>query len=551
MTDAHETDDPVVISREELFQSLCEALPLIAAVTGGYAAVTDRCGLRLLTVDSEGVVQANLLGKRFQDIKNIVQPCVTGSDLVLEAQSWVLPIGPYAIACSNIERIQREKHFFQSMQQALPVISKLVGGESILFDRSGRRLMIYTHEGKSSADTLGQISLEAAEAMRTQSPAVGQSMSIAGAVAVRFPITENFGFGFNNVQSVKRERRLLDEVRKKNTTRYSFIDIIGESAAITETKKLAKQLASGGSSILIYGETGTGKELFAQSIHSESNVSANPFVAINCGALPASLIESYLFGYEHGAFTGGRKGGDSGAFENADGGTLFFDEISEMDLALQSKILRALQEREIVRIGGSKPIRVNIRVLAATNRNLWDMVQKGAFRADLYYRLNIVEISIPPLRERPEDIIPLSNAFISNNNRLFGKYVFSLSDQTSTLLLGHHWPGNVRELQNCIEYAFNIMPAQSRKIMPEHLPRYLYDDSILARPLPENTPIPSETTQTAAPASLSEVVIQAERKHISAVLAYYHNSRHKSAHTLGISVATLWRKMKDLGIACK
>ena len=551
ISDEQNRDSITIISDGELYQSLLRALPLIASVTGGYATITNRQGVRLVTVDSEGVEQTDLVGKRFQAINNISQPCVAGSDLMLEAQSWVLPIGPYAIACSNIERIQRENHFFQAMQQALPVISKLVGGESILFDKNGRRLTIYTYEGKPRTDTLGKVSPAAAEAMRTQRPTVGSSMSVAGAVAVRFPVTKDFGFGFNNVHSVKRESQLLDEVRKKTTTRYCFIDIIGESPALVEAKKLARKLAVGSSSILICGETGTGKELFAQSIHSESGISQNPFIAINCGALPASLIESYLFGYEHGAFTGGKKGGDSGAFENAQGGTLFFDEISEMDLSLQSKILRALQEREIVRIGGSKPIPVNIRVLAAANRNLWDMVQKGEFRADLYYRLNIVELVIPPLRERLTDILDLVNFFIKNNNRLFSNYVLSISDEAMAILMDHKWPGNVRELQNCIEYAFNVMQQHDQQILPEHLPNYLSGDSSLTSPVAELAPLSTEHSHISVHANLNDVVARAEREHISAVLEHNKYSRQKTAQILKISLPTLWRKIKELNIPAR
>ncbi|MES9994736.1 sigma 54-interacting transcriptional regulator [Desulfovibrio aminophilus] len=545
-----------------LLKKLREALPFIARVTGGYATLTDASGIRLYTVDSEGQEHPDLAGVPFGQGKETIRTGkagIVGSDFGHEVQSWVLPLNGYSLACSNIERVERDRQLLDSLRQALPIIARLVGGEAVLFDVNGRRIASYDHDGTENKDRAGLVSAAAAEAMRTNRPTVGPSNSEEGAVAVRFPVSSSFGFGFNNEQRVKREKILLDEARKGRRTKYNFSDIIGESEAIAKTCGLAAQVATGESSVVIYGETGTGKELFAQAIHNNSHRWDKPFVAINCGALPASIIESYLFGYESGAFTGARKGGSSGAFEQANGGTIFLDEVSEMDVLLQSKILRVLQEREIVRIGSVRPTSVDIRVLSATNRNLRDMVQKGSFREDLYYRLNVVQLTIPPLRERPEDIVLLVRNFIQRSNQLFGKFVFSISPEALGLLTAHTWPGNVRELQNCIEYSFNLLGVKERTILPQHLPRYLCESDARSKAgmgvssspgldsCAEGAMAVRATPERILP--LSESLLAAERDCLRKALEACNGRRRKAAALLGISTTTLWRRMAVVGLS--
>lgn len=306
-----------------------------------------------------------------------------------------------------------------------------------------------------------------------QEPVVGKSFSVSGAMAVRIPINENFGFGFNNENVTRQHKKLYDEVKKLQQTRYTFDDIIGESQAINKTKSMAEFVAEGISSILIYGETGTGKELFAQSIHNASNRRNKPFVALNCGAIPASLIESNLFGYEEGAFTGAKKGGSPGVFEQANEGTIFLDEISEMEFSLQTKLLRVLQEREIVRIGGYKPLKVDVRVIASTNKDLKELIAEGKFRQDLYYRLNVVQIKIPGLRERQGDIPLLARYYVNKYNQSFGKFIENIAREAEKVLEDYTWPGNVRELQNCIEHAMNMVGREDTSLLVRHLPSYL------------------------------------------------------------------------------
>ncbi|WP_099188348.1 sigma-54 interaction domain-containing protein [Tepidibacter mesophilus] len=250
---------------------------------------------------------------------------------------------------------------------------------------------------------------------------------------------------------IKQHKLRAQLIGKGHKAKYRFDDIIGNSDIIKKTKDIAIRMSRSDSSILISGESGTGKELFAQSIHNNSSRNNYQFVAINCGAFPESLLESELFGYEEGAFTGARKGGKPGLFELAHNGTLFLDEIGEMPIKLQQRLLRVLQEREVMRIGGDRLIKVNIRLIAATNRNLKEMVKKGDFREDLYYRLNVLPLKIPPLRNRKEDILIIMNEMKSKLG-----YSFNLTVRAKEKLINHAWRGNIRELKNYIEYFYNI-----------------------------------------------------------------------------------------------
>jgi len=257
-------------------------------------------------------------------------------------------------------------------------------------------------------------------------------------------------------------RKYLDMEKKEHILRkqlighghnakYNFEDIIGTSNSILECKSIAKRMSKSDSSILITGETGTGKELFSQAIHNDSKRKKYQFVAVNCGAFPENLLESELFGYEEGAFTGARKGGKPGLFELAHKGTLFLDEITEMPMNLQVKLLRALQERQIVRIGGDRLIDVDIRVIAATNKDIKKLVENGEFRNDLFYRLNVLPLKIPPLRSHKEDIL-----FLIEYIKKQFKSNFTLTEKAKNMLIDYDWNGNVRELKNCVEYLVNL-----------------------------------------------------------------------------------------------
>lgn len=258
-------------------------------------------------------------------------------------------------------------------------------------------------------------------------------------------------------------------IKKGHRAKYTFEDIITKNTKMLQTIKMAKKMAETNSSILITGESGTGKELFAHSIHNHSPRKNNPFVAINCAALTDTLLESELFGYEEGAFTGAKKGGKIGLFEIADGGTIFLDEIEGMSRNLQFKLLRVIQEKEIIKIGGDKMIPIDVRIIAASNENISSLVENKVFRQDLYYRLNTLPLNIPPLRERMEDIPFIVEIFKYNLN-----FNFAFSEQAKQLLYNYNWPGNIRELRNCIEFIYCL---GEKIIEPSMLPQYITENS--------------------------------------------------------------------------
>jgi PAS domain S-box-containing protein len=316
--------------------------------------------------------------------------------------------------------------------------------------------------------------------------------------------------------------------------RLEFEHIKGISKKLAEVKKQAAKVAQGSSTVLIRGESGTGKELFARAIHHAGPRRDKPFVIVNCGAIPETLLESELFGYEEGAFTGARKGGRAGKFELADGGTIFLDEIGDLPLHLQVKLLHVLQRRQVERVGGNKVISVNVRVIAATNRNLEEMCARGEFREDLYYRLNVIPLEIPPLRERREDIEILMEHFLSKYCTLLKKNILGFSQDVKQAFINYHWPGNVRELENAVEYAVNMeagevitldsVPARIRSF-------WLYDDG--------------------TDSTLKSQLINVEKDILAAYVKKIEEgtmSKGQLAKLLGISRITLYRKLKQYGL---
>ncbi|MFT9496000.1 sigma-54 interaction domain-containing protein [Anaerosolibacter sp.] len=292
---------------------------------------------------------------------------------------------------------------------------------------------------------------------------------------------ENNIFGYlitikdaTQIQNMEYELRRKMRRQEHNAT-YSFRDIIGTSEAIEKTIKLSRRLAISDSTILIQGESGTGKEFFAQAIHSVSNRRNGPFVPVNFAALPASLLESELFGYEEGAFTGARKGGKSGLFEEAHGGTIFLDEIGDAPLELQVRLLRVLQEKEVRRVGGTKRIPIDVRVISATNKELRQLVGEGVFRKDLYYRLNVLTLFLPTLRERREDIPILLETYIRRHNNKTIQLKDFFSDEALNFLFQYEWAGNVRELVNVVEYLIHIKE-DGKVIQIDDLPGYIINE---------------------------------------------------------------------------
>ncbi|CAA7601050.1 RNA polymerase sigma factor 54 interaction domain protein [Acididesulfobacillus acetoxydans] len=316
--------------------------------------------------------------------------------------------------------------------------------------------------------------------------------------------------------------------------RMGFSDILGESIQLKQLKEKAHKVAVGESTVLIEGESGTGKELFAQAIHTASSRAGRAFVAINCCAIPDNLLESELFGYEEGAFTGAKHGGKPGKFELANGGSIFLDEIGEMPLYLQGKLLRVLQERKLERVGGVRSIDLDVRVIAATNKDLSEMVAEGEFREDLYYRLQVIPLQLPPLRERKEDIPLLLEYFLARFNRLLGKEFKGFAPDSLALLRGYSWPGNIRELQNSVEYACNMETAAF--ITAESLP-------LKIRQFPRRV-----DSSLSVGMRLRQKMKEVEHQVLAEALEYFGSSaqgKEKIAEVLGISRATIYRKLKE------
>lgn len=352
---------------------------------------------------------------------------------------------------------------------------------------------------------------------------------------------------FTTIQQIeKMETQVKSEVYKKgHYAKYKFVDILGDSEIMQKGKKLAERFSKYNSNILLYGESGCGKELFAQSIHNSSLRANQPFVAVNCGSLPSNLLESELFGYVEGAFTGALKKGKKGLFEIAHKGTIFLDEISEMDSQGQTRLLRVLEERCVMRIGDDKLIPIDVRVIAASNKNLLKLVREGKFREDLYYRLNVLTLNVPPLRERGEDIILIADAYIKKYGEQYSKYIV-LSEGAKDQLRNYSWEGNVRQLRNFCERL--VIVADAMEITGSDIKEQLavmgmasYDNQDKYQNIQDIEEI-SENVNN---------IKEAERISICNALKETKGNREKASKLLGISKSTLWRKMKEYNISEK
>lgn len=323
--------------------------------------------------------------------------------------------------------------------------------------------------------------------------------------------------------------------------RYSFDSIVGNSDCMKTLKALGRDIALAGSNVLITGESGTGKELFAQSIHAASKKSSGPFVPVNCAAIPNELMSSELFGYENGAFTGAQKGGYAGKFEQANNGTIFLDEIAELPLSMQGALLRILEDGVVSRLGGSRYIPLDVRIVAATNKDLWQCVQNGSFRADLYFRLNIAKIVIPPLRDRLDDIPALIEHIIG---RLTAKGVcstVSFTPETMALLCGYSWPGNVRELRNIVERC--AIYAKQPLISPASIPADVYN-LLTESGHDSKTPQQSPSGKIVLSGSYREL----EGQKLRELMIKYNGNKTKVANELSISRGTLYKRLEEYGL---
>ena len=369
--------------------------------------------------------------------------------------------------------------------------------------------------------------------METGKPIVSMSIQITNNKGIKVPVSistavlrDKQGKFVGGVEAI-RDLSLVEQLRKELDARHTFEDILSKSPKMQHIFELIPTIAESESTVLITGESGTGKGLIAQAIHNQSPRAGNPFITVNCGAIPDTLLESELFGYKAGAFTDARRN-KAGRFVLAQGGTIFLDEIGDVSPAIQAKLLRVLQDKVFEPLGGVQSIKAEVRIITATNMNLRELVEDGRFRTDLYYRINVFRLELPPLRERMEDIPLLVNHFIAKFSALKGKEISGVSPEALAILMRHEYPGNVRELENIIEHAFVL--CAGGMIQPDHLPDELQPRTRIAR---------RETM---------DLLSEYEKDLILSALQKNRWNRLKTAKDLGIHKTTLFRKIRKLGI---
>lgn len=447
-----------------------------------------------------------------------------------------------------------QKLLFQILDNIHDVVLILDADTTIVYANEAYAKILGVPVHKVLGRRLDQIEPKALsiEVLRTGEPVLNRPAYLHSVgidvIGQSFPLLEgkNIVGSFtiiNNVSEVVRLNRelqltqgvadyLREQLNQFEQLPSSFQEYIGQNSRLRETLCLAAKVAKTDSTVLIRGESGVGKEVLARAIHNCSRRKDNPLIKVNCAAIPENLLESELFGFEDGAFTGAKKGGKLGKFELAHSGTIFLDEIGDMSISMQAKLLRVLQEKEFERIGGTKSIKVNIRVIAATNRDLEKMIEEGTFRRDLYYRLNIVPLFLLPLRERKDDIPALIKNFLIQLSKDVGSEL-TISLQTMRILKSYDWPGNVRELQNVLEHASIV--CGGGQIHPQHLPAYLHStqkDDLQAQ---ENS------------YDLKEAVANLERELITAALAN-SNNRSSAIQALNISRRAFYDKLRRYNI---
>ncbi|MCX7781310.1 MAG: sigma-54-dependent Fis family transcriptional regulator [Negativicutes bacterium] len=417
----------------------------------------------------------------------------------------------------------------------LGVEAKDVIGKHVTEVIENTRMHIVAQTGKPEVAEIQQI--RGRNTVVTRIPIVRDGETVGAVGKVMFKDIKDLKIMATKFSRLQSELEYYkEELRKIQGGHYTLDSIVGVSEKIEWLKSVALKAARGNSTVLVLGESGTGKELFAHAIHNASLRRHGPFIKVNCAAMPENLLESELFGYEEGAFTGARKGGKPGKFELANGGTIFLDEIGDMTLAMQAKLLRVLQEREIDRVGGTKSVKVDVRVIAATNRDLEAMIERGEFRQDLYYRLNVITLHIPPLRERKEDIPELGKALLAKISAQLGCQIEGIAPETMELLLTYPWPGNIREMENVLERAVNLIDDETY-ILPEHLPpglRKLYK--------------PRAEISLEAGRDLNEMMFEAEKQALLKALEAAGGNRSKAAKLLGIHRSGLYQKMQKYNI---
>lgn len=538
-----------------LFNAAAERLLGISMSTAYGMNIQDVIpNSRLMFVLENGVEELNQV-QQVGDIEIVTNrvPVFDESGRIIGAMAIfrdVTEMRQLAAEVTNLREVQTMlEAIIQSTQDAISVVDK--DGRGLLINPAYTRLTGLTPDRvlhrPADVDIAEGESMHM-QVLRTQKPVRGVPLKVGpgrrevlvdvAPILVGGDLRGSVGV-IHDVSEIKRLTEELDKANKLIRTmqaKYTFEEIAGESPAMVIAIDQARKAAHTPATVLLRGESGTGKELFAHAIHNDSDRRYMPFIRVNCAALSDSLLESELFGYEDGAFTGAKRGGRRGLFEEASGGTLFLDEIGELSVATQAKLLRALQEQEIVRVGGTTPITINVRVIAATHVNLEQAVATGMFREDLYYRLNVMPIVIPPLRYRFEDMESIVRHIIFRHNQAYGRSVSCISEGALEVLKRYRWPGNVRELENTIGRAMIHMGYQETALEAYHLP-------ILQHPTAPVESIQGAALQLPTTGSLQDIVNHVERTVIENVLHEVNGNKTEAARRLGISVRTLYNKL--------
>ncbi len=580
-TDIYMESDDRFCGDISLLQSILDSLVvgIISIDREGTITVFNEAAARLM-----GVPREQALGKHLltvipnSGLVNVLRtgepemgrPQLIGQRTVLTNRSPIIHRGVMIGAVSlfqditEMEKISRELDSTKTIVRTLEEILSGAGEWTVVVDANGIITMMSEGYAKFNGTTVsravGRHVTEVIENTRmhivahTSVAEMGEKQTIRGREVIvnRVPLMEADravgAYGrvvFKDVEQLYElasKLKVLEskvkyyekELTQLRGARYTLASIVGSGQAISASKLEALRASRTDSTVLVFGETGTGKELFAHAIHAASLRRSGPFIKLNCAAVPAELLESELFGYEEGAFTGAKRGGKPGKFEMAQGGTLFLDEIGDMPQAMQVKLLRVLQEREVERVGGTLPRPVDIRIIAATGRALEDLVNDGSFRADLYYRIHVIPIRIPPLRERREDIEAIADSFLARLSDDTGEFKRMLSPGLLEALKSYSWPGNVRELQNVLERAAAMTKGET--LLPEQVPQYLL------RSIPK-------LGAGLAPCTLAHARAEAERKTIVAALAAAAGNKTRAASILQIHRVKLYEKMKRHGIS--
>jgi len=467
---------------------------------------------------------------------------------------------------TEVIKLAEEITDLKQMKSLLEAIFNATQDAISVVDEKGLGVMInpaYTKiTGLSEKDVIGKpATVDIAEGesihmqvLKTKKPVKGSLMKVgpahkevlvnAAPIIVDGELKGSVGVihDLSEITKLSNELKRAKEIIRSLEAKYTFEDIVGNDPLMLAAVDKARKAAETPVTVLLQGESGTGKEIFAHAIHNASERKYRKFIRVNCSAIPESLLESELFGYEEGAFTGAKKGGRKGLFEEASGGTIFLDEIGEIPPGTQAKLLRVLQEKELVRVGGSKAINIDVRVIAATNIDLETAIDTGRFRADLYYRLNAFPIKIPPLRVRKGDIYDLSLLFIKKFNQQYGRNIKDISQRAINILKSYDWPGNVRELENVIGRAIINMKIGDTVIDETHLPQFerLIDKKAAAH-TGEEAPFESLV-------SLEEAMAKVEKQYIIHVMKECANNKTKAAKVLNISLRSLYYKLERYGL---